>query len=76
MTERTNGRMDGRTDGRATSNDALANKYLQCLEYLEHHPSQHQSRYSPAARNELLSFYHVLTSSVRYQSTHALPVKY
>ena len=30
---------------------------------------EHQSRYSPAARSVLLCSHHVLTSSVRYQST-------
>ena len=34
---------------------------------------EHQSRYSPAALRVLLCPYHVLTSSVRYQSTHAGP---
>ena len=32
--------------------------------------SEHQSRYSPAARSVLPCSYHVLTSSVRYQGTH------
>ena len=34
---------------------------------------EHQSHYSPVARSVLLCSYHVLTSSVRYLSTHARP---
>jgi len=34
---------------------------------------EHQSRFSPAAGSVLLCSYHVFTSSLRHQSTHALP---